>query len=361
MISKECISIEWIKKVSSQNKNVDKILVEKAVRALKLLEGLVEEKLEFVFKGGTSLMLLLESTKRLSIDIDIIIENKVDLEKQFANIVKNKEFTRVELQERRKSSHTQKVHYKFYYKPAHKTAQEEEYILLDIVYQKPLYNRLAKTNIDSPFVKQDGDALKVTTPDIDNILGDKLTAFAPDTTGIPYERSGHSMSMEIMKQLYDIGSIFEASSNFEATKTAFKEFAKEQLKYREIDEDISLVLDDIYDTALTICTRGKSGKARFTELEQGIRRVNAFIFSENYHIEKAITNASKAAYLATAIKYDYNEIQKFSNAQEVKDWIIEQPFETRLNKLKKSNPEAFFYWYMIYELENENEKQVTKK
>ena len=30
MISKECITIEWIKKESAQNKNADKILVEKA-------------------------------------------------------------------------------------------------------------------------------------------------------------------------------------------------------------------------------------------------------------------------------------------------------------------------------------------
>jgi len=40
-------------------------LVEKLVRALKLLEGLVEENLDFVFKGGTSLMLLLEFTNSL--------------------------------------------------------------------------------------------------------------------------------------------------------------------------------------------------------------------------------------------------------------------------------------------------------
>ncbi len=63
MISEECLTIEWIKTASAQNNSADKILVEKAIRALKLLEGLVDEKVEFVFKGGTSLMLLLESTK----------------------------------------------------------------------------------------------------------------------------------------------------------------------------------------------------------------------------------------------------------------------------------------------------------
>ncbi len=34
----------------------------------------------------------------------------------------------------------------------------------------------------------------------------------------------------------------------------------------------------------------------------------------------------------------------------MKDWIIDKPVNTKLNKLKKSNPEAFFYWYKIYQL-----------
>jgi hypothetical protein len=61
MISKECTSIDWINEISAKNKNADKILVEKVINALRLLEGLVESQLKFVFKGGTSLMLLLES------------------------------------------------------------------------------------------------------------------------------------------------------------------------------------------------------------------------------------------------------------------------------------------------------------
>ncbi|NDP20272.1 MAG: nucleotidyl transferase AbiEii/AbiGii toxin family protein [Paludibacter sp.] len=40
------------------------------MRALLLLEGLKESELEFIFKGGTTLMLLLNRTKRFSIDID---------------------------------------------------------------------------------------------------------------------------------------------------------------------------------------------------------------------------------------------------------------------------------------------------
>ena len=76
MIDREKITLEWIEKVSKANRNTDKILVEKVIRALLLLEGLVKQKLPFVFKGGTALMLHLDSAKRLSIDIDIIMPDK---------------------------------------------------------------------------------------------------------------------------------------------------------------------------------------------------------------------------------------------------------------------------------------------
>ncbi|MFC2086893.1 nucleotidyl transferase AbiEii/AbiGii toxin family protein [Bacteroidota bacterium] len=58
-------------------------MVEKVIRALLLLEGLVKQKLSFVFKGGTALMLHLNSTKRLSIDIDIIMPEKPKNLEQF--------------------------------------------------------------------------------------------------------------------------------------------------------------------------------------------------------------------------------------------------------------------------------------
>ncbi|HEX9827721.1 MAG TPA: hypothetical protein VGA80_14065 [Flavobacteriaceae bacterium] len=55
MINQEVVSLDWIKKVAKENRNADKILVEKVIRALLLLEGLVKQNLPFVFKGGTSI------------------------------------------------------------------------------------------------------------------------------------------------------------------------------------------------------------------------------------------------------------------------------------------------------------------
>ena len=89
MIDREKITIEWIEKISKENRNADKILIEKAICAFLLLEGLVKRKLAFVFKGGTALMLHLNSTKRLSIDVDIIVEKKP--EQKIEEIRKTKE------------------------------------------------------------------------------------------------------------------------------------------------------------------------------------------------------------------------------------------------------------------------------
>ena len=89
------------KKVSKENRKADKILVEKVIRAVLLLEGLSKHNVPFVFKGGTALMLHMNSTKRLSIDIDIILPTEPDdLELTLNEIAKEQGFLRNELQYR---------------------------------------------------------------------------------------------------------------------------------------------------------------------------------------------------------------------------------------------------------------------
>ncbi|MCB0750659.1 MAG: nucleotidyl transferase AbiEii/AbiGii toxin family protein [Ignavibacteriae bacterium] len=88
IIDNKTLNIEWINEVSAKNRNADKILVEKVIRALYLVEGLSKADLDFVFKGGTALMLLMDSSKRLSIDIDIILhDDSVNREEIFEKII----------------------------------------------------------------------------------------------------------------------------------------------------------------------------------------------------------------------------------------------------------------------------------
>lgn len=352
MISKDSLHIDWITKVSTANRKADKILVEKVIRALLLLEGLVKQNLDFVFKGGTALMLILDSSKRLSIDIDIIIEKEPkNLEEILKALLEEQGFIRFELQERKTSSKIHKAHYKFFYQPIHKTQAAEESILLDILFEKVGYSKVNQVPITSKFVITKGDPIQVSVPSVEDILGDKLTAYAPNSTGIPYFKGKTSMSMEIMKQLYDVGNLVDIAEDGALVKRTFVNFASTELKYRNQSKlTVDDVLDDIYQTSLCLVSRGVDGKGDFDHLQTGIQRVSRFIFSESFHIDRAITFASKAAYVSALIKSNNSEIEKFKNPAVMKDWVIEEPFWPRLNRLKKSNPEAFFYWYKIFEL-----------
>jgi len=353
MIKAESYTEYWIAKTAKNYKS-DPILVEKVIYALTLLENLASGELKFIFKGGTALMLLFKKPKRFSIDIDIIVPNKPEnLNKIFNKVIECSIFTKIEKDERITKSTIDKEHYKFFYKPKTKSLGYEQYILLDILYEYSHYGEnVIELEINSPFISIKGENRTVTVPMSEAILGDKMTAFAPRTTGIPYNVE---KEVEIIKQLFDIGHLFDIVKSIEIVKSVFESFAKTELIYRgKKDLKPKDVLEDIFQTAMVISTRGKSGNGDFTELQKGISNIKNYIFSENFHLEAAMIPASKAAYLSTLLQTQTKEFYRFNNPKEIADWIIEQPFETRLNKLKKSNPEAFFYWYKTYELLNEN-------
>ncbi len=86
--------------------------------------------------------------------------------------------------------------------------------------------------IVSPLLKHKTEPSWVNVPSVEDVLGDKLTAFAPETTGIPYYKNGDSKAMEIIKQLYDIGSLFDCAKDIGVTIEAFKRIVLVELGYR---------------------------------------------------------------------------------------------------------------------------------
>lgn len=363
MIDNKSIQKDWIEGISKKKK-ADKVLIEKVIRALLLLEGLSNSGLDFVFKGGTALMLLLGTTKRLSIDIDIIVPDKsVSLSDYLDKFIMAKGFTRYEKQERTVQSDIKKEHYKLFFVSA--LDGKESHILLDVLKEDIHYKKLVKTSISSSFFQETGTPVMVTTPDFNNILGDKLTAFAPTTTGIPYMKKDKEMGMEIIKQMYDVGCLFDKIDNISMVKEVFNAFAAIELKYRGNTHTIPDVLDDTFHTALAICFRKdiQNVDTNFAVLSKGISSIKSYIFSDSFHLDKAVTYAAKAAYLATLIKYSKEEVVRFDPKVNMKDWEIKQfnpkhPLNelNRLNRLKKSNPEAFHYWHQIYMIILEHEE-----
>lgn len=135
MIKEHCFQKPWIdsfKRQSAYNK-INPPLVEKMIRALSLLQHLKVQGMHFIFKGGTSLMLLLENARRFSVDIDIItLTSRGQVEQVLDRIVEHSAFTSWKLDEHRSyKPGIPKAHYKLMYNS--QTNHGENYVLLDIL------------------------------------------------------------------------------------------------------------------------------------------------------------------------------------------------------------------------------------
>lgn len=113
----------------------------------------------------------------------------------------------------------------------------------------------------------------VKLPSKEDLLGDKLTAFAPHTTGIPFFKGKKNCSMEICKQLFDVASLFDIVGDLSVTAKTFNKFAMVELQYRGENPDaIQKVLDDIYDTAKCIVMHGQDSQEEFDLIQDGIKK-----------------------------------------------------------------------------------------
>lgn len=353
MIHPESRTLSWIEQAAKDNKVKDIALVEKTIRAFSLLEALVRSGCPFLFKGGSSLMLHLDTGKRLSIDIDIICPPGTRIEDYLEKYSEEYGFGEVKLLERISRTDIPKQHAKFFYQVAYPTGGHQDKILLDVLFEEIHYSDIVELPIQSRLLKTYGEPVMVKLPSKEDLLGDKLTAFAPHTTGIPFFKGEKNCSMEISKQLFDIASLFDIITDLSVTSGTFKKFAMVELQYRGLEADaIQVVLDDIYNTAMCIVLRGQDNPEEFQLLQDGIKRVRGFIHSEVYSLESAITNASKAAYLSKLISRGLNEVKHYNPAEVslLADAMIQSPLSTKLNKLKKTNTEAFFYWNEIQKL-----------
>lgn len=104
MFKEKCFTKEWLQSFKQQaaHRRIDVIILEKMIYALHLLEQLQQNGLKFTFKGGTSLVLLLEEGSRFSIDIDIISNTKKEeLETILTKIIDSSRFTGFKLNEHR--------------------------------------------------------------------------------------------------------------------------------------------------------------------------------------------------------------------------------------------------------------------
>lgn len=359
MIQEHCYTREWLEhfKKQREHNSIQVDILERMIYALHLLEQIQTKGMQFIFKGGTSLVLLLKEGARFSIDIDIICKLERDgIEAILNKVVADSRFTEVQLDDHR--SYKQgipKAHYKFIFESILNPAVKGT-ILLDIQLEDTVYPELVECAVDTKWVECD-EVTQVTTPSINAITGDKLTAFAPNTVGIPYFKGEHDSSTEICKQLYDLGRLVEQVSDMDIIAKSFHAHATQEIGYRkevnkEIDLSVSDVLKDTIETCLTLARREKNpddeSKQNFKRLEKGIRSFGAgYLMEGHFRIEDALAASALAAYLAAKIlTRDMSPISQYAE-EDVKKLMIENADFAFLNKMKKQPDKSiFYYWHL---------------
>ena len=352
MIKKKCFENNWIISKYKEIK-ADPILIEKAIHAFELLGSLIENNVNLIFKGGTGLMLLVPELRRLSIDIDILNESDDEsLNDTFNRIIEGNIFNRWEENKRASTHKIAKKHFKFFYNSS--IEKRESYILLDIVQSSYSFLNTIEKSINLPLFEIEKE-LKVMVPTINSYVGDKLTAFAPKTIGIPY---GKNKSMEIIKQLFDLGILFEHITSLKEISQIYKKISKTEASYRDISALINVFLNDSINTSFLICQLDfhKSIKDNYTkELREGISKIKNYIVGGKYSLLNAKEDASKIACLASLIRDDRLDIDinKIKLAEKYLDKIkdIDLPDNLNIiNKLKIISPESFYLWAITVNL-----------
>lgn len=362
MIKEHCFTDEWLEKFKKQkdHRRIDKIILEKMIYALHLLERLKSNGLNFVFKGGTSLVLLLEEGNRFSIDIDIIcITDRKELESILKNVIDSSNFTGFELDEHRSyQSGVPKAHFSF------DSTTKGIYpgtILLDVLIEDSIYPDLIEKPIVTKWIETDKETL-VTLPSIDSITGDKLTAFAPNTIGIPYfkGKDKQPFSMEICKQLYDLSMLFENIQNMEMVAASFQVFAEHEIAYRkksnpEIELTPEMALRDTIVTCIILTKRSRGNddeKEKFKELQRGITAFGTgFLMVGHFRIDDAVPASARIAYLAAKILVNDLSPIRYYEGQDIKDLTIEEQDWNFLMRLKRQpDKSSFYYWYQTVQL-----------
>ena len=308
MLSEKIYTKEYLRQLRNQTK-ADPSILERVIFAFGLLEAISKTGLPFYFKGGSSLMLLLEKPRRLSTDIDILVEPGTDIDHCIREAGKIFPFSDVTENIRIGKNNIEKRHFRF--RCLSLVSGRELTILLDVVFEKPYYLSTVEKPIRNSLLLNEGTDLLVKMSEVNSLLGDKLTAFAPHTTGIPF---GTGKELEVIKQFFDCAVLFDSMTDLKEVKECYERSVKNETGYRKLNATKEEVLTDSIRGCACIASRGKYGN-EYSYYKTGISGIRNHIINGSLTGETAGALACRVMYLFALILSDQSTMKENVNAK----------------------------------------------
>lgn len=361
MIAPECFQSQWIQEHKGRLGVRDASLLERCICALDLVARLRRAGLEFIFKGGTSLVLHLQPLRRLSIDVDIACGATLEEITRALSVVVYAAgpFKRFEHQFHRDRDEPPTKHFKVLFNSAVRPGHES-HILLDVLFEPSIYPDTVEMDLSADFIRT-SDATPIRVPTVDCLLGDKLAAFAPSTIGVLYEppvnRAGDPIEPQqtrVAKQLYDVAELFSVAHSLDMVRRTYETILPVQNAYRKRNYSLSDTLLDTIEAAYWFSQRDlKYGEAHANSdfLQKGVANLDSHLVGNGLSVPAAKAAAARAACLAAMLLGNSQESladirADAGTAADQSGDPLTGKYE-RLRALRKTAPEAFYYWLQV--------------
>jgi hypothetical protein len=320
-------------------------LAEEAIHCLELVAELSAKEFEFQFKGGNSLLLILDTPQRFSIDVDIAAKtNRERIEQCLDSITEEfGVFTRWEHRPHKTKPWLPLVSYYLYYDSA--VGVENASIMLDVQLRRSPYKTSMKKISCGDIFDCDREA---ELPFAASIIGDKLLTMGPYTLGIPM---GKGKAAQRLKHVFDVSRLLDTRPDLEDIRDSFTGCLSHE---NELQNKVMTAADVELDT-LGYC-RSVTHHEALPALESvsdpvlkenctGFSDFRDHLFSDEYDWHSLQTDMARVALTMTAVCNDTVESDQFI---EVLDRRITPDCVTdeAVKKLKISD-ETRYYWDFI--------------
>lgn len=362
ILTPKCYTRDWLVEQVERTRTQD-VVLEKCIHALTLVAALSEKGLEFVFKGGTSLMLHLSPVRRLSIDVDIAslepLERVIEI---LSGICDGRPFKAWSHQDWRDGENPPTKYFKLTYDSALRPGEEDS-VQLDVLVTEFPHAEIEAKVVIADFVELER-AVMVRVPSVNSLLGDKLTAFAPTTIGVlfqPYsKKTGEPTEprpIRVMKQLFDVGELFAAASDLHSIAGSYRQHFEVQNTFRGGKFTIEAALEDTLSAAYSLSQidlKPQIDDGNRALFRNAVDALNTHLIGPKLSLHGgAKTAAARAALLASHIKSG-NTGKSLAEMRVIPDDVgylkslrIDGRWK-KLHTLRKTNIEAFYLWHLAH-------------